>query len=267
MTESQTVFPVPSATVIIGRDIPDDYEVFMIVRHQKSAFAGGALVFPGGKVDESDYYPGIEDRCQGLEDLTKAEISIRVAAIRETYEECGILLARALGESNLVSVERLSTFKAYRQKLADNEITIQQFLEKEDLTLAFDRLTLFAHWITPEMSPKRYDTLFFLTKAPREQVGQHDGTETVDSVWLSPTKVLEEHYAEKRTVMFPTRMNVEKLGRCKSVEELIEKTKAGRVVTVLPWVENRDDGQFLCIQPEADYDRTEESLATVWHPM
>jgi len=267
MTDSQPVVPLPSATVVIGRNTPDDYEIFMIVRHQKSAFAGGALVFPGGKVNESDYYQGIEERCDGVEDLSQEEISVRVAAIRETYEESGILIARPKGGDEMISSDQLSSFESYRRKLTKDEMTIKQFLETEDLVLTLDQLTLFAHWITPETSPKRYDTLFFLTKAPPEHSGQHDGMESVDSVWLTPEKVLEEHYAEKRTVMFPTRMNVEKLGRYKSIEETIEKTKAARVVTVRPWVENRDDGQFLCIQPEADYDKTEESLATVWHPM
>ena len=97
MTNPQPVVPLPSATVIIGREIPGNFEIFMIVRHQKSAFAGGALVFPGGKVNESDYYQGIIERCEGAEGLTEDEISIRVAAIRETYEESGILLARPRG--------------------------------------------------------------------------------------------------------------------------------------------------------------------------
>ena len=167
----------------------------------------------------------------------------------------------------MVSAERLAIFESYRQKLTEDQISIKQFLEAEDLVLAFDQLTLFAHWITPEMVPKRFDTLFFLTKLPLEHSGHHDGTESIDSVWLTPQQVMEEHYAKQRTVMFPTRMNVTKVGRFRSLDEAIAKTRSAQVVTVLPWVEERDDGQFLCIQPEADYDKTEESLASVWHPV
>lgn len=263
MAPRKPATPLPSATIVIGREAADGFEMFMVVRHQQIDFASGALVFPGGKTNDADHDPGIRALCTGAETLSNQELSLRVAAIRETYEEAGILLAVPDSNDKLISGDQLRELKAYRQQLADNTMGILEFLKAESLRLAVNRLTLFAHWITPEMMPKRFDTKFYLAEAPTDHLGIHDGSESVDSIWISPTRALTEHAEGKRTIIFPTRMNIEKLGRSHSITEAIETARQSSIMTVQPWIENRENGTYLCIPEEADYGLTEESLDKV----
>ncbi len=262
VTEPKTPeIPKPAATVVIAREATDGFEVFMVVRHQKIDFASGALVFPGGKVDDADTLPELRNRCQGAEGLTAAELGGRVAAIRETYEECGILLARFQGSTNILPGSQLSAFEHYRTQLNQNEITIGEFLETENLVLALDRLIPFAHWIGPKIAPKRFDTWFYLAEAPEDHIGIHDGTESVDSVWIKPAEALKECEAGKRTIIFPTRLNIMKLAQSRTLDECMDRAKTDRIVTVAPWVEERDSGAVLCIQADAGYEITEEFVS------
>ncbi|HUH13091.1 MAG TPA: NUDIX domain-containing protein, partial [Longimicrobiales bacterium] len=128
--------PRPSATILLVRDAPAGLEVFMVQRHHQVDFATGALVFPGGKVDPGDADPCLSGRCQGAapDALGRA---LQVAAIRETFEECGVLLARPRGEQRLVSAERLAQIDArYRVPLQRAETTLPAVAEAEDLLLA-----------------------------------------------------------------------------------------------------------------------------------
>lgn len=263
MSSQQASAPIPAATIIIGREGPGGFEVFMVVRHQQIDFASGALVFPGGKANPGDHDPDIRNRCAGADGMDDGDLALRVAAIRETYEESGILLAHPAGTGTLVSGQHLKALIPYRQQLAENRIDMLDFLKAESLELAVDSLTLFAHWITPEMMPKRFDTFFYLAEAPADHLGVHDGTESVDSVWITPTQALAENEAGKRTIIFPTRMNVAKLARNHSISEAIETAKSSRIMTVQPWVENREDGAYLCIPEEADYGLTAECLDSI----
>ena len=255
--------PVPASTVIIGRDRPGGIEVFMVLRNEKSDFASGALVFPGGKVDEADKLPGIRPLCDGAEGVDNAMLWTMVAAIRETFEESGILLARNGDDSTMVSGPRLALLDSYREPLNTGELSLADFLKKENLKLACDQLTFFAHWITPEMVPKRFDTRFFLARAPEGQNGLHDGTESVDSIWISARDAIGSYQNGNYFIMFPTRMNIQKLGRNQTMDEAIEATRSSSVITVHPWVEEREAGPALCIPEEAGYGITAESLEAV----
>jgi 8-oxo-dGTP pyrophosphatase MutT (NUDIX family) len=259
MTTEQAPVPIPSATIIIGRESSQGFEIFMVVRHHEIDFASGALVFPGGKTNPGDHDPEIRQYCIGAEDINDEDLATRVAAIRETYEESGILLARQQGDEGIVPGNRLQELLDYREKLTSGSLNILDFLKAESLTLAIDQLTLFAHWITPEMMPKRFDTFFYLAVAPEDHLGVHDGSESVDSIWIAPKKALTENKAGKYIMLFPTRMNIQKLGRSVTLSEAITTAKNSSVVSVQPWIENRDGGPFLCIPKEADYDVTEES--------
>ncbi len=260
MTHNSPVSPILSATLIVGRDKPDGMEMFMVVRHRKIDFASGALVFPGGKVDENDRSTKIRAFCDGADGLSDLMLSVMVAAIRETFEESGILLARHKTDRDMVSGDRFLSFEPYRDKLNSNKISLIEFLEKEHLRLACDKLTRFAHWITPEIAPKRFDTHFFLTRIPEGQNGIHDGSESVDSVWLSPEKALEQHAAGHYTMMFPTIMNIQKFGQSLTMGDAIEKASLSEIITVTPWPENRTTGPVLCIPKNAGYHITEEPL-------
>ena len=161
----------------------------MVVRHHQIDFASGALVFPGGKVDAGDY--DVRNYCDGADSADDTAVAMMVGAIREAFEECGILLARERGSSALLPGERLSNLEHYRDPLNRGEISLIEFLEKEKLRLACDTLQHFAHWITPEMLPKRFDTHFYLAVAPSDHLAIHDGHESVDSVWISPDSAIK----------------------------------------------------------------------------
>lgn len=230
----------------------------MVVRHHQIDFASGALVFPGGKVDDGDFE--VRDYCDGAGDADDTTLSMMVGAIREAFEECGILLARERGSTNLVSAERLLELEHYREPLNNGEISIRAFLAQENLVLACDTLVKFAHWITPEMMPKRFDTLFYLAVAPEDHLAVHDGKESVDSVWISPEDALAGATSGKYTIIFPTRLNVEMLGTSHSVAAAISDARARNIVSVLPWMEKRDDGMYLCIPPDAGYSISAEKM-------
>ncbi len=123
----------------------------------------------------------------------------------------------------------------------------------EDLELACDLLVPFAHWITPEFMPKRFDTHFFLVAAPENQAAAHDGSESVDSVWTTPGAALGEARAGRRTIIFPTLLNLKKLGRSQGTAEALERARKEPVVTVLPRPERGPEGNFVHIPAEAGY--------------
>ncbi|HTF36378.1 MAG TPA: NUDIX hydrolase [Myxococcota bacterium] len=258
--------PVAAATVLLVRDRvrASGLEVFMVERHHEIEFAGGATVFPGGKVHLSDASPTLRGRCRGTQGLEDAALAVRVAAIRESFEECGILLARPqpqVASQALVSAARLADlWKRYRSVLERHDLSMEELVRKEDLELACDLLVPFAHWITPEGMPKRFDTYFFIVRAPSDQVAAHDGHELVGGRWLTPAEALADADAGRRSIIFPTRMNLAKLGRSRSADDAIAAARARPVVTVLPRIAQGAKGAVLRIPAEAGYDIVEAPL-------
>lgn len=254
MTKPSPPVARPSSTLLLLRDGAEGLEVFVVERHHQIDFAGGATVFPGGKVEPGDEDPGLRERCAGAEDLDDAALGFRVAAIREAFEECGVLLARPRGHDSFVSVARLADFfKRWQADVRGHRVSMADLARAEDLVLACDLLVPFAHWITPEFMPKRFDTWFFLMAAPAGQFAAHDGAESVGSTWISPRRALDEAEAGKRTIIFPTRMNLAKLARSRTTAEAIAAARASRIVTVLPEVERGPSGPVMRIPAEADY--------------
>jgi 8-oxo-dGTP pyrophosphatase MutT (NUDIX family) len=235
------------------RDGAAGLEVFLVERHRRIEFAEGALVFPGGKVEEVDRDPRLAARCAGAAGLEAAALALRVAAIRETFEESGVLLARPPG-GELLDAARLRGIEArHRASLRADPGRLRELLEQESLELACDALVPFAHWITPEFMPRRFDTHFFLAAAPPDQVAAHDGEESVDSLWTTPAAALALAEARERTLLFPTLMNLRKLGRSASVAQALERARREPVVTVLPRAERGPEGAVVRIPPEAGY--------------
>ncbi len=249
---------VPAATILLVRDGPSGLETFMVVRHHEIDFASGALVFPGGKVDDGD--GAVRDLCDGVDDADDLQVAMMAGAIREAFEECGVLLAREAGSGELVPGDRLAALDPARDALHRGELSLRRFLEGEELRLACDRLRHFAHWITPPVVPKRFDTHFYLASAPADHLAVHDGHESVDSVWISPADAVAAGRDGTYTIIFPTVRNLELLGRSGGVESAMAAAAGRSIVTVLPWVERRDDGNYLCIPPEAGYAVSEERM-------
>jgi 8-oxo-dGTP pyrophosphatase MutT (NUDIX family) len=256
--------PRLSATVLLVRDAAAGLEVFMVERHHQIDFATGALVFPGGQVDAADADAALAARCAGVQSLDADARVLRVAAIRETFEESGVLLARRRGERALVDAAALAGIEArHRAALHAGERTLAEIAAAEDLELACDLLEPFAHWITPVFMPKRFDTWFFLVAAPADQVALHDGHESVDSVWITPAAAEAERSAGRRTIIFPTLLNVRKLGRARTVGEAFANARSAPIVTVLPRIEKRGDTPTMVLPEGAGYDVVEAPLAEV----
>jgi 8-oxo-dGTP pyrophosphatase MutT (NUDIX family) len=216
-----------AATVLLVRDGPDGLQVFMVTRHRQIEFASGALVFPGGGVD-------LGDRALAGDDVERIS---RVAAIRETYEECGVLLAQPRGGGALPA----SATPFYER------------VKAEDLELWLDALTLFAHWITPPILPKRFDTRFYIVAAPADQTAVHDGGEAVDSVWIEPRRALEEAAAGRYALVLPTRLNLELLGQSATAAEAVTAAGVRRVAPIEPIAEKTATGYRLTIPADAGY--------------
>jgi 8-oxo-dGTP pyrophosphatase MutT (NUDIX family) len=262
MAETPEPTPVPSSTLLLVRDGASGLEVLMVERHRQIDFAPGAMVFPGGKLDDADAAPELHAHCRGIDGLDAAGIALRVGALREAFEECGVLLARVRGEEGIVPATRaLGIERRHREAVHAGKTTLLRMVEEEDLELACDLLVPFAHWITPEGSPRRYDTHFFLVAAPRDQVAAHDGKESVDSVWISPPAAIAEEKSEKRTIVFPTLMQLRKLGHSGDIASALEAARGTPIVTVLPWVEPGEAGPTICIPEDAGYDLQRVPLA------
>ena len=255
--------PRLSSTILLLRDDDRGLEVFMVQRKHPVDFAMGVLVFPGGKVDPADDGGEMREFCHGADELNDRELTVRVAAIRETFEEAGVLLARPRGGGELVDAEQLAGIEERRREaLQTARITLRELARREDLVMACDLLVPFAHWITPETVPKRFDTHFFLVAAPSDQLALHDGGEMIESIWTTVEAAVRAEAEGERTIIFPTLANLRKLGRSHSVAEAIAAARASRIVTVMPRVARGEDGQLkLFIPPEADYDVLEAPVS------
>ncbi|MGA7073163.1 NUDIX hydrolase [Bradyrhizobium sp.] len=254
----------PASTILLLRDGaggPDDkgrgeIEVFMMVRHHEIEFSSGALVFPGGSVDASDREiiarPELYADSEGSD---AAALSFRIAAIRETFEESGILLARPRGSKELVEAKQAASIAAgHRADLAERNTTFPDILDATGMVLALDELVPYAHWVTPEGMSKRFDTWFFLAAAPPEQLGAHDGRESTDSLWLSAREAVAGGESGRFKLPFPTTRNLIKLGKQPNVRAALDDARGKPVVTVMPVLTKLNGGRQLRIPLEAGYD-------------
>ena len=262
---AEIVAPRDASTILLLRDSKvgkvdgkscDEIEVFMMVRHYEIDFNSGALVFPGGSVDKNDReIIARPELYAGGEGLDTAALSFRIAAIRETFEESGILLARPRGSKALVDAGHASEIEAaHRADLNEGKITFLQVLTDNGMVLALDELVPYARWITPEGMPKRFDTWFFLAAAPPDQLGTHDGKESTDSIWVSPREALEGGETGRFKLPFPTTRNLIRLGKQNTVKAALDDSRGRNIVTVMPVVTRLDGRRQLRIPKEAGYD-------------
>jgi 8-oxo-dGTP pyrophosphatase MutT (NUDIX family) len=255
------VRPVPAATVTLVRDAPRGLEVLMLQRSLSLAFMPGVHVFPGGALDAADDSPALHARCSGLDDaaasralgLERGGLSYWVAAIREAFEEAGILLAYdARGEIVSLNGAAAERYRAHRQALDERRTDFLRFVLEEGLRLAVDRLRYFGHWITPVGSPRRYDTRFFLAIAPRGQDVRHDNREAIAHVWVRPGEALELCASEAINMRLPTIKTLERFVACSTAAELIAEIASSREVQALLPRITRDGRSVLPGDPGYD---------------
>lgn len=234
---------------MLVRDAPR-FEVLMVRRHHEIEFASGALVFPGGKVEAGDGDPAWTAQAFEADDLTDGERALRVCAVREAFEESGILVARHAGDAAWKIGPRAAEG---RDAVARGELPFREFVVRLGLKLDLGAMLLFAHWITPAAMQKRFDTRFYLMTAPADQLAACDGFETVDAEWIRPAEALRLREAGLRTIVFPTRLNLKLLAESRNVAEALARAAARDVRTIEPSVERREDGMLVSIPADAGY--------------
>lgn len=248
----------PAATILLLRDAPG-FEVLMVRRHHQIDFASGALVFPGGKSHAGDHDPAWADHVVGWDGLDADQRGLRIAVIREAFEEAGILLADRLDGSPFAEPCALEVREAVDQGRA----AFLDVVRDLGVRLRLDALSVFARWITPPIVPKRFDTWFYAVRAPADQVAACDGRETVDAEWIAPAEALRLAAAGERTVIFPTRMNLQLLAEADSAADAVARAEARTLVTVCPEVQRRPEGPVLVLPPDAGYGEIAEPLDKV----
>ncbi len=251
-----------------GRD-PAGLEVLMLRRHLGSAFAGGAYVFPGGALDEADRDPALAEISLGRSDpeasrhleIESGGLAFYVAAVRETFEEAGILLATDASGSWLPSddpafVERLA---GHRHRLNAGEADLPTICRQEGWLLALDRVEYFSHWVTPVGAPRRFDTRFFVAVAPPGQLAAHDEGETIESIWIRPSEALERHRIGKLDLIFPTIRNLQAISTFESATDLLAAAaKASSHPVMLPRVSVDGAGMRILLPGDPGYDEAAE---------
>lgn len=257
MTDAAPIEPRPASTVLLLRDGAAGIEVLMVTRNVASDFASGALVFPGGRVDAADRLEAMLGVSRTVPGIDEGAMAFRVAALRETFEEAHLLLARPKGEDRLISAQELDALETGIQRRTGRAAAFPELIDSGAIELATDLLVPFAHWITPIGPPKRFDTHFFLAPTPADQVAAHDGREAVETVWIGPHHAIAESEARRVTLVFATRMNLAKLGRSRTTAEALTAARGDIIVTVCPELIESAEGKLLRIPEAAGYGITE----------
>lgn len=231
----------------------------MVKRHHQIDFASGALVFPGGKIETGDADPEWAEHCRGWDAHPEDERRLRIAALREAFEESGVLLARDQAGVPWKAVEAAA---ASRERIARGEVHFLDLVRDLDVQLDLEAMAPFARWITPRMMPKRFDTWFFIATAPEDQFAVCDGYETVDAEWIAPGEALAMADRGERKIIFPTRMNLKLLAESPHADAAIAASHARPQVVVEPWVEVREGERYLLLPPHAGYGPVAEPFSS-----
>lgn len=243
------VSAAPAATVLLVRDGAQGLEVLMVVRHHEIDFARGAAVFPGGKVCAADRDERWRTRCTGAAGIDDVQRALRIAAVRETFEECGLLLVRRSGRL-VDGDDRHAIRECWHARVAADATAFVELAVEESLEPALDLLLPFAHWVTPAVSPKRFDTHFFVAAAPPGQVAVHDGSEAVDSFWTLPSAALQQCERRERVIIYPTLCNLALLARSASVNDAVVAARGRAVQCLQPTLARRADGKLIPVLPD-----------------
>jgi 8-oxo-dGTP pyrophosphatase MutT (NUDIX family) len=260
--------PLDSATVVLTRDSGQgQYKILLMRRHRDQDFMGGAFVFPGGRLDDGDCDPGLARFTRGFEaaeakrrlqapDLPEDRaLGLLFAALRETFEEAGVLLAYDDAGSliDFAEGERAGRFAEYRLQLLENRLSLRELAEKERVAFALDLLIPYAHWITPEIESKRFSTRFFLARQPTGQLPFHDTIEMTKAQWFSPSEAMERQREGHILLMPPTLKTIEELNAFDAADDLFAAARSRRIRTILPETFVTDDGFGIILPHDPGY--------------
>ena len=228
-----------AATVLLVRDGERGLEVAMLRRRLDSGFVPGAYVFPGGAVDPGDRSPLWASRSTGHDDVSASAVlglpagglAFWVAAVRECFEEAGLLVARHEDGRplRLADPDVAARFDRHRAAVDHGEVDLLDVVAEEGLHLPLGELHYFAHWITPERAPRRYDTRFFVGRAPDDHPLRHDGDETIAALWARPADALDRFSAGGFELIRPTEHSLEILSAYPDADAVLAAAAAGPV--------------------------------------
>ena len=261
----------PAATVLLVRDVVGDdgdpaIEVCMLRRNLGASFAAGAHVFPGGSVDEADGDAEFETLCRDRTDaeasatlgVAQGGLSFWVAAVRECFEEAGVVLAypptagEGIGSSDMLDASDPAVrerFAAHRDALNAGTDHFLDVCRAEGLQLATDALHYISRWITPGFMPKRFDTRFFVCAAPPGQVALHDDGETIATVWLRPADALDRSRRGELDLLPPTLANLKTVGDFATTAELLDAAATMVEMPAMEAVVATEAGEFKVLRP------------------
>jgi 8-oxo-dGTP pyrophosphatase MutT (NUDIX family) len=256
-TVDQTVVTRDAATVILVSDRPD-LHVLMMERTRRAVFGPGATVFPGGAVDPGDAHAGLAERILGMADeaasadqgIARGGLAFRVAALRECFEEAGLLLARDAATGR--PVDHDPALAAARRDLNAGVIAFGDLLARRDLVFDARELRVFSHWLTPLGAPRRYNTWFFVAAAPEGEEGTHDDNELVALDWVRPADALAQHADGRIDLIFPTEMSLRALSHYDNARDLLRDLDAvERDATGQPSVVSDGTGERVALPQDA----------------
>jgi 8-oxo-dGTP pyrophosphatase MutT (NUDIX family) len=241
-----------AATVALVRDAPNGMQVYLLRRVRGMAFAGGMHVFPGGSVDPADATadigwagPSAAEWAAAFGTSEPLARSLVCAAVRETFEESGVLLAGSSADDLLADVST-DDWEAERIALEGRQHSLSELLARRGLVLRSDLLRPLAHWITPEVEPKRFDTRFFLARLPEGQATRDAGTEADQRLWVRPADAM----AQDLTMLPPTRAVLADLSAYDDVDAALAATRA--ITPVLPKLLVGEDDRLVFLLPDDD---------------
>ena len=229
-----------ASTVMVGRDRSEGLQVFMVRRNAGAVFLPDRFVFPGGRVDEADRDAAARRLHGSAGDVDPA---YAMTAARETFEEVGLLFA-----DRIVHVGELV---ALRHAMHAGEITFGEVLERLDASIDASLMRYFSRWITPkaEIATRRFDTRFFVARAPQNQVAEADATEVLDGRWMTPREALAANERGEIALIFPTIKHLERIAPYETVDELMAFARDKAIVTVSPDVQ---PGPSFILVPELE---------------
>ncbi len=250
--DAETVPVRPAATVMIVDDRPD-LHVLMLKRNARSTFVGDMWVYPGGAVDPDDGHGRVEALCTGENDVSASRaldieadgLAYWVAALREMFEEAGVLLAHRVGERGLIDLSAPAVearFSVYRDEVNQGSTPFMDVIEAEQLRLELTDMHYVGHWRTPVGPPRRYDTRFFLAAMPAGQTPLHDNDEAVHHAWVRPADALAMNRSHEMVMMTPTVAMMKRLLPWRSAAEAVKAASGGEVeeVRILTGIDGPD---------------------------